>query len=48
MKVPGPKPHKRPYTTPVLVTYGNLTTLTESRRGGRSKDGGKGAKARTR
>lgn len=43
-----PKPRKQPYTAPKLVVYGDLTTLTESRRRGRSKDGGKGAKARTR
>ncbi len=48
MSAPPPKPRKQPYTTPKLVTYGDLTTLTESRRRGRSKDGGKGAKARTR
>jgi hypothetical protein len=48
MKAPGPKPRKQPYKSPVLVTYGNLAALTESRRRGRAKDGGKGAKARTR
>jgi hypothetical protein len=24
------KPAKRPYTTPKLVTYGNITTLTQA------------------
>lgn len=43
-----PKPRKQPYATPKLVTYGDVTTLTESRRGGRNKDGGKSAKSRTR
>jgi hypothetical protein len=48
MSAPPPKKRKRPYSTPKLVTYGDLTTLTGSRRRGRNKDGGKGAKARTR
>jgi hypothetical protein len=48
MSATPPKRPKQPYAAPKLVTYGDVTTLTGSRRGGPNKDGGKGAKARTR
>jgi hypothetical protein len=46
-----PKRAKRPYVTPRLVTYGNITTLTQANKllGGKTDGGGKlKTKTRTR
>lgn len=42
------EPPKRAYSTPTLVTYGDVASLTQNRAGGMLKDGGKGFKSRTR
>jgi hypothetical protein len=34
------KPGKQPYTTPKLVTYGNITTLTQANLASGKADGG--------
>ena len=39
---------KRRYSSPSLVTYGDILLLTKNRLFGKNKDGGKGFKGRTR
>jgi hypothetical protein len=41
-------PPRRPYAKPVLVTYGDVVTLTESVGFSGKSDGGKGFRRRTR
>lgn len=44
-----PKPAKQPYVTPKLVTYGNITTLTQANKFLLGKaDGGGKLKTKTR
>lgn len=40
MSIETPKPGKQPYTTPKLVTYGNITTLTQANLASGKADGG--------
>jgi hypothetical protein len=42
-----PKPPKRPYTTPRLVTYGDIKTLTQTSLTGQKSDKGGAQKSRT-
>jgi hypothetical protein len=42
-----PKPPKRPYSTPKLVTYGDVTTLTKMTPSGQKSDRGGAQKNRT-
>jgi hypothetical protein len=43
-----PRPPKRPYATPKLVTYGNITTLTQALLLGQKADGGGKLKTKSR
>jgi hypothetical protein len=43
-----PKPEKRPYVRPKLVTYGNITTLTQALLLGQKADGGGKLKTKSR
>jgi hypothetical protein len=43
-----PKPVKQPYTSPKLVTYGNITTLTQALLIGQKADGGGKLKTKSR
>jgi hypothetical protein len=44
-----PKPAKQPYSTPKLVTYGNITTLTQANKFiGKKADGGGKLKTKSR
>ena len=42
-----PTPPKRPYATPRLVTYGDITTLTQTNLTGQKADKGGAQKNRT-
>ena len=42
-----PKPPKRPYSSPRLVTYGDVTTLTQNMVTGQKADKGGAQKNRT-
>jgi hypothetical protein len=42
------KPAKRPYGKPKLVTYGNITTLTQALLLGQKSDGGGKLKTKSR
>jgi len=42
-----PKPPKRPYSSPRLVTYGDVTTLTQNSLTGQKADKGGAQKNRT-
>ena len=42
-----PKPAKRPYTSPRLVTYGDIRTLTQTTLVGQKADKGGAQKNRT-
>jgi len=42
-----PKPPKRPYQSPRLVTYGDITTLTQTNPIGKKSDRGGAQKNRT-
>ena len=42
-----PKPPKRPYTSPRLVTYGDIRTLTQTNLVGQKADKGGAQKNRT-
>jgi len=42
-----PKPPKRPYTSPRLVTYGDVTALTQNNLTGQKADKGGAQKNRT-
>jgi hypothetical protein len=42
-----PKPTKRPYSSPRLVTYGDVTTLTQNNLTGQKADKGGAQKNRT-
>lgn len=42
-----PKPPKRPYASPRLITYGDIRTLTQTNPAGRKADKGGQQKNRT-